>query len=182
MSGAFGRLGAVLPVALLCLIGGPSASAQTTKLRVSLPISIDSAIGQNIREFAGQVEARTGGTVEFELHVKDRLYDEIGVVAGVATGAIEIGATPLNQFAHYAPLAGVFLQPFLCNFDALVQAATSRERKIRTLIESEILDRTNARVLWWQPYGSSVIVSRSILATNPAAIAARFVGVPDDQI
>ncbi len=182
VSGAVGRLGAVLPVSVLCLIGAPPASSQSATLRVSLPISIDSAIGQNIREFARQVEARTGGTVKFELQVKDRLYDELGVVSGVATGAIEIGATSLNQFAHYVPLAGAFLQPFLFNFDALVQAATSRESKIRALIEREILDGTNARVLWWQPYGSSVILSRSILATNPAAIAARFVGAPDDQI
>ena len=182
VSGAVGRLGAVLPVAFLCLIGAPPASSQTTKLRVSLPISIDSAIGQNIREFARQVEALTGGAVKFELQVKDRLYDELGIVSGVSTGAIEIGATSLNQFAHYAPLAGAFLQPFLFNFDALVQAATSRESKIRALIEREILDGTNARVLWWQPYGSSVILSKSILATNPAAIAARFVGAPDDQI
>ena len=37
------------------------------------------------------------------------------------------------------------------------------------------------RVLWWQPYGSSVIPVEEHLATNPAAIAGRFVGVPDDQ-
>jgi len=180
VSGAVGRLGTVLP--LLCLIGAPPASAQTAKLRVGLPISMDSAIGQNIREFARQVEARTGGTVKFELSVKDRLYDELGVLSGVTTGAIEIGATSLNQLAHYVPPAGIFQQPFLFNFDALVQAATSRESKIRALIEREALYGINARVLWWQPYGSSVVLSRSILATNPAAIAARFVGAPDDQV
>jgi C4-dicarboxylate-binding protein DctP len=180
--GAVGRLSAILPVVVLCSIGAPTAAPQTTKLRVSLPISIDSAIGQNIREFARQVETRTGGTVTFELQVNNRFYDELGVVWGVATAGIEIGATSLNQFAHYVPLAEAFLQPFLFNFDALVQAATSRESKIRALIEKEILLKTNARVLWWQPYGSSVILSRSILATNPAAIAARFVGVPDDQV
>jgi C4-dicarboxylate-binding protein DctP len=179
---AVGQLGAVLPVAVLCLIGAAPAFSQTAKLRVSLPISIDSAIGQNIREFARQVEARTGGTVKFELQPNDRLYDESGIVWGIATAGIEIGATSLNQFANYVPLAEAFLQPFLFNFDALVQAATSRESKIRALIEREILSKTNARVLWWQPYGSSVILSRSILATNPAAIAARFVGAPDDQI
>ena len=180
--GAVGRLSAILPLVVLCSIGAPTASAQTTKLRVSLPISIDSAFGQNIREFARQVEARTGGTVEFELQPKDRLYDESGVVWGIATAGIEIGATSLNQFANYVPLAEAFLQPFLFNFDALVQAATSRENKIRALIEKEILLRTNARVLWWQPYGSSVILSRNILATNPAAVANRFVGAPDDQV
>ena len=126
VSRAVGRFGAVLPVAVLCLIGAPPVSSQTVKLRVSLPISFDSAIGQNIREFARQVEVRTGGTVKFELQVKDQFYDELGVVSGITTAGTEIGATSLNQFAHYVPLAGAFLQPFLFNFDALVQAATSR--------------------------------------------------------
>jgi hypothetical protein len=34
-----------------------------------------------------------------------------------------MGATSLNQFAYDVPLAGVFLQPFMFNFDALVRAA-----------------------------------------------------------
>src|SRR5688572_26899664 len=143
---------------LLCGLGAPAALAQTITLRMSLPISIDSPIGQNIREFARQVEARTGGAVRIELQGGERRYEEHEVVAAVASGAIEIGATTLNQFAYDVPLAGAFLQPFLFNFDSLVEAAINRDSEIRTLVEDEILYWTNARVLWWQPFGSSVIV------------------------
>jgi C4-dicarboxylate-binding protein DctP len=176
-SHAFRRL-----VAVLCLIGATPALAQTTTLSLSLPISIDSPIGQNIGEFGREVEARTRGALKIEFQGKDRAYEENEVVSAVASGAIQIGATPLNQFAYDVPLAGAFLQPFLFNFDALVQAATTQDSEIRRLIEEEILFWTNARVLWWQPYGSSVIFSRSIPATNPTAIVDRSVGAPDDQI
>jgi C4-dicarboxylate-binding protein DctP len=169
-------------LAVLCLVAMPEALAQTATLRLGLPIPTDSPTGENIREFARQVGARTGGALKIELQGKDRGYDERGVVSVVASGAIEMGATPISQFARDVPLAGAFLQPFLFNFDALVQAAISQDNKIRVLIEREILDRTSARVLWWQPYGSSVILSRSVLGTNPAAIAARVVGVPDNQM
>jgi len=133
-SHAFRRL-----VAVLCLIGATPALAQTTTLSLSLPISIDSPIGQNIGEFGREVEARTRGALKIEFQGKDRAYEENEVVSAVASGAIQIGATPLNQFAYDVPLAGAFLQPFLFNFDALVQAATTQQSEIRRLIEEEIL-------------------------------------------
>lgn len=168
-------------VKLLCWLGAPPALGQTTTLRMSLPISTDSPIGQNIGEFARQVEARTGWAVRIELQGTDKRYEEHEVVAAVASGSTEIGATTLNQFAYDVPLAGAFLQPFLFNFDGLVQAATNRDGEIRKLIEDEVLYWTNARVLWWQPFGSSVIVSKKVPAIHPTAIAGRAVGAPDDQ-
>lgn len=169
-------------LAALCWLDAPAALAEPAKLRLGLPIAIDGPTGENIREFARQVEARTGGEVRIEIQGEDRGYDERGVVTVVASGAIEMGATHVNQFARDVPLAAIFLQPFMFNFDALVQAATRQDSEIRTLIEREILHRTDTRVLWWQPYGSSVILSRRVLATNPAAIAARVVGAPDSQM
>jgi C4-dicarboxylate-binding protein DctP len=170
-----------LALLTVSIVGAPVAHAQTAALRLSLPISIDSAIGRNISEFMREVEARTQGAVRMELQGRDRLYEENEVVSAVASGAIEMGATPLNQFAYDVPLAGAFLQPFMFNFDALVKAATEQASEIRTLIEEEILYWTNVRVLWWQPYGSGVIFSRKSPAANPTAIAARAVGTPDDQ-
>jgi C4-dicarboxylate-binding protein DctP len=170
-------LGALCPLLiLLCGLGAPPALAQTTTLRMSLPISADSPIGQSIRDFARQVGLRTGGTVRIVIEDKDRRYEEHEVVAAVASGTIEMGATTLNQFAYDVPLAGAFLQPFLFNFDALVEAATERGSEIRALVEDEILYWTNARVVWWQPLGSSVIVSKAA-----PVIAGRAVGAPDDQ-
>lgn len=159
----------------LCGLGAPPALAQTTALRMSLPISADSPIGQGIRDFARQVGVRTGGAVRIEIEDKDRRYEEHEVVAAVASGTIQMGATTLNQFAYDVPLAGAFLQPFLFNFDVLVEAATEPGSEIRTLVEEEILYWTNTRVLWWQPFGSSAIVSKAA-----PVIASHAVGAPDD--
>lgn len=175
-------LGAFCPLlVLLCGLGAPPVLAQTTTLRMSLPISADSPIGRSIRDLAHAVGVRTGGAVRIEIQDKDRRYEEHEVVAAVASGTIEMGATTLNQFAYDVPLAGAFLQPFLFNFDVLVEAATEHDSEIRALVEDEILYWTNTRVLWWQPFGSSVIVSKAAPATHPTTIAARAVGAPDDQ-
>lgn len=167
---------------VLCVAEAPRVLAQAFTLRLGLPISTDSPTGQNIVEFARQVAARTGGGIRVEVQGENERYDEEGLVSAVASGAIEMAATPLSQFARDVPLAGAFLQPFLFNFDALIQAATSHDSEIRALIDSEILGRINARVLWWQPYGSTVILSRTIIATSPTAIATRLIGAADKQM
>ena len=166
----------------LCVAAVPRAHAQTTTLHLGLPISSDSPTGQNLREFARQVAARTSGVVRIEIEGENQRYDEGGVVSAVASGAIEMGAAPLSRFASDVPLAGAFLQPFLFNFDALIQAATNHDSEIRALIDEEILRRTNVRVLWWQPYGATVILAKNIIAANPAAIATRLIGASDKQM
>jgi C4-dicarboxylate-binding protein DctP len=165
---------------LAALLAVPPAHAQAT-LRLSLPISIDSPTGQNLREFARQVQARTGGALKIEFQAGHQRLKEHEVVSAVASGAIEIGAAPLGQLATDIPLCAAFLQPFLFNFDALIEAATKQEGEIRTLIEREILSRTKTRVLWWEPYGSSIIVSKRFPFNNPTAIATRRVGATDNQ-
>jgi C4-dicarboxylate-binding protein DctP len=171
-----------LLLAVLCWAGAPAALAEPAKLRLGLPIAVDSPTGENIQEFARQVGARTGGEIRIEIQGQDRGYDERGVLSVVRSGAIEIGATQLSQFVRDVPQAGIFLQPFMFNYDALVQTATGDRHEIRELIEQEILRRTNTRVLWWQPYGAGVILSRGVRATNPRAIAARVIGAPDSQM
>jgi C4-dicarboxylate-binding protein DctP len=172
----------LLMLSLMLWMPGPGALAQTTTLRLALPVAADSPTGQNIREFARQVQAQTNGAVKIEILGSDQAYDERGVVSAVTSGAVEIGATPLSQLVPDVPLAGAFLQPFLFNFDALAQAATTAESEVRMLIDAAILERTSARVLWWQPYGSSVILSKGISFANPAAAATRVVAAPDKQM
>ncbi|MBO0766908.1 MAG: TRAP transporter substrate-binding protein DctP [Hyphomicrobiaceae bacterium] len=168
-------------IAVLCLVGASAVHAQTTPLRLVVPISLDSPTGQNMREFARQVEARTSGGLRIELQASHRRYQEREVLAAVGAGQIEIGATPLTQFAEHVPLCAAFLQPFMFNFDALIEAATKHESEIRTMIDAEILRRTNTRVLWWEPYGSSILVTRRVPVNDPMAIVVRPVGAADEQ-
>jgi C4-dicarboxylate-binding protein DctP len=153
---------------------------QTKTLRLNLPASAGRPISENIRDFQREVERRSGGAMKIEIADKARLYEDNEVISAVSSGAIEMGATSLNQFAYDVPLAGVFLQPFMFNFNALVRAAAKPGSEIRTLIDDEILYWTNARVLWWQPRGSTVIFSRRTPDISPAAIVNHPVGAPDD--
>jgi C4-dicarboxylate-binding protein DctP len=165
---------------LVALTWSGLARAETL-LRLGLPVSLDNPASLNILEFARQVRARTMNAIKIEPRSKERRQEEHEVLAEVASGNLEIGVTTLNQVANDVPLARAFLQPFLFNFDALIQAATAHENEVRALIDRDILRWTNARVLWWQPYGSSVIFSRRSPTTNPSVIAARAIGTTDDQ-
>jgi C4-dicarboxylate-binding protein DctP len=159
---------------------GAQAHAQTKTLRLNLPVSAGNPINENVQEFRREVERRTGGAVKIVLGRKEQVYEDNEVISAVSSGAVEMGATSLNQFAYDVPLAGVFLQPFMFNYDALVRAAAKPGSEIRTLIDEEILYWTNARVLWWQPRGSAVIFSRRVPDFNPMAIVKGSVGAPDD--
>lgn len=159
---------------------GAPASVQAKTLRLNVPVSAGNPINENIQDFRREVERRTGGAIKIALTGKAQAYEDNEVISAVSSGAIEMGATSLNQFAYDVPLAGVFLQPFMFNFDALVRAAAKPGSEIRTLIDEEILYWTNARVLWWQPRGSTVIFSRRVPDFNPSAIVSRSVGAPDD--
>src|SRR5262249_3819875 len=141
---------------------GARANVQAKTLRLNVPVSAGNPINENIQEFRREVERRTGGAVKIRPGRKEQVYEDNQVISAVSSGAIEMGATSLNQFAYDVPLAGVFLQPFMFNYDALVRAAAKPGSEIRTLIDEEILYWTNARVLWWQPRGSTVIFSRKV--------------------
>jgi len=159
----------------------PTAKLQTTTLHLTMPVSATNPIGENILAFGREVEKQTGGAVRIEIHEKAELYEDHEVVSAVSSGGVEMGATPLNQFAYDVPVAGVFLQPFMFNFNALVRAAAKPDSEIRKMIDDEILYWTNARVLWWQPHGSTVIFSRKVPDADRAAIVDRHVGAPDES-
>ena len=175
-------LAVCLVLAVLHLTGTVPIGVQTKTLRLALPVSIANPVGQSILDFGRGVEARTGGAVKIELHNKARRYEEQEVISAVSSGAVEMGTTLLGHFAYEAPIAGVFLQPFMFNFDALVRAAAKPGSEIREIIDEEVLYWTNSRVLWWQPYGSTVIFSKGVPAANPSAIVNRNVGTPNDAV
>ncbi|MBO0752205.1 MAG: TRAP transporter substrate-binding protein DctP [Bradyrhizobiaceae bacterium] len=173
-------------IAALPLFLSPPAIAQqkaavpTRILSLNLPISAGNPITRNVDEFRREVERRTGGALKIAIGDSARRYEDNEVISAVSSGAVEMGATSLNQFAYDVPLAGVFLQPFMFNYDALVRAAAKPGSEIRSLIDDEILYWTNTRVLSWLPRGSTVIFSRRVPDRTPTAIVNHPVGAPDD--
>ncbi|MGA7325936.1 MAG: TRAP transporter substrate-binding protein DctP [Rhodomicrobium sp.] len=164
---------------LACQFLAKPASAEALLLRISLQQPISNPIGQNLTEFKHFVEEKTHGAVKVDIYDKAQFYLDYQVPEAVSSGAIEMGVAPLAQYAEDVPAAGLFMQPFLFNFGAIVRAAAARRGEIRSAIDAEIEKKSRVRVLWWQPYGPNVILGKGSLA-NPQAIAKHNVRVFDD--
>jgi C4-dicarboxylate-binding protein DctP len=160
------------------LIASPGFTEEVL-LRITLHQPASSPIGQNLLEFKRDVEERTKGGLKISLYDKAEFYLDYQVPEAVGSGAIEMGVAPLAQYAADIPAAGLFMQPFLFNFDPLVRAAAARKSEIRPAIDAEIEKKAGVRILWWQPYGPNVILGKGALA-NPDALANRKVRVFDD--
>lgn len=173
------RLRLRLLVFVPVLLYAAAAFPQTRTITLTLPKEADKSIRQIASEFADAVEKRSHGALIIDLGQRSQVWRDSEIVSAVSAGAIEIAGTTLNQFVYDVPLAGVFFQPFMFNFNALVRAAASADSEVRTLIDEEILYWTSTRVLWWQPNGASVILARQAPA-DLTAIANMPVGAPDE--
>jgi C4-dicarboxylate-binding protein DctP len=162
---------AILPVSGL--------RAGQTVLRLTLQQSVSDPIGQNIIGFKKEIEAKTNGSLKIEVLDKGQLYPDYQVPEAIGGGAVEMGVTQLAQYSQFVSVAGIFMQPFLFNFEAIVRAAARPGGDIRRMIDGPIVKETGARVLWWEPHGWNVIFSKGPI-TNPNAIANRNVRVFDD--
>ena len=80
------RLPFLLLLALLLwpLQAASPASAQQTRLRITLQLPISGHVGQNLVQFKTEVEAKSGGTISVEIFDNSRLYKD-----SEALGAVE---------------------------------------------------------------------------------------------
>jgi len=162
---------------LLLLLPPSPANAEQTKLRVTLQLPIANHVGANLVQFKQEVESRTEWAITVEIFDNSRLYKDNEAVGAVASGTIEMGTVPYQQLTRKVPAIGIFEQPFLFNFEALVRAATSPDGEMRRLLDKTVLDATGVRVLWWQSYGSSVFFSKGREAKHPLQIRGQKVRV-----
>src|SRR5262245_13410584 len=158
-------------VAVFIVAQATLAMGQTKKLRFMLQFSASNPIGQNILEFIRDVETRTVGAVKLEPTDPQMLSGDNEVPWVVSTNMADMGLAPLGQYLMDVPAVGIFVQPFVFNFDALVRAAVKSGSEIRTIIDAEILAKTGTRVLWWLPYGAMVGLSKATPINNPDGLA-----------
>ena len=128
-------------------------------------------------QFKDEVERRTEKAISIEIYDNSRLYKDNEVVGAVSSAAIEMGLVASDQFVDKIPAIGVFQQPFLFNFEALVRAAMNPDREMRRLIDKAVLEVAGARVLWWLPFGSTVFLSKGQPAISPTEISKRKIRV-----
>ena len=164
-------------IAVLVIVGfaSPPASAERV-LRLTLQLPITSVLGQNVSAFKNIVERDTGGGIRIQIYPSAKLYQGKDVPKAVATGAIEMGVSPVIEFAVAKPAAHLFSLPFLFRSNEAVTRAASPGHPIRDTLDREML-ATGARPLWWQPLGLAIMLGRDKAPIHPDVIKGRKVRV-----
>ena len=169
---------------LICLVGffySTSALAQT-ELRVVFQTPLKHHLAQNILFFKKELELSSGGSVKVKLNdygsylkqLKDKktleekpeYFMAHDIFQAVQDRHVEIGMISLHRVSKDIPLADIFYQPFLLDTEKKVSDIVKKDSIVRRSIESSI-QKVGATVLWWQPYGSVVHVSKGKRAQNP---------------
>ena len=146
-----------------------SSAAQAEKvLRLTLQLPATHHLGVNVQDFADEVAAKSNGELKIEIYPSAQLYKDSEVPQAVASGAVEMGVASVSQFAGTIPAVDLFYVPFLFSSQEALNKAVAKGSPVRQPLDDAIL-ATGARVMWWQAYGGSVILSKG----TPIA-------VPDD--
>jgi C4-dicarboxylate-binding protein DctP len=151
--------------------------ADPRQFRITLQSSKGSWLFDSIALFKERVEAGTNGELQFELFPGSKLYKPNQVRGAVTSGEIEMGAALLTEYAGPIPAAGIFSQPYMLSSDALVDTATAPGSAMRALIDAAVLQQTGARVLWWTPLGTGVMVSKGSPMLTPEDSAGKKIRV-----
>jgi C4-dicarboxylate-binding protein DctP len=161
------------------LVPAPEAGAQEVKLKANLQFPISNPLfGGSLTRFKEEVERQSKNAVVIEIFDKSQLATDYEVVDRVASGAIDIGMTAAQQFSYKAPLVGILDQPFLFNFQALMNEAAKPGSEIRKIIDDAILSEIGVRVLWWHSLGNNVFFSKGVDVADPARLRDRRVAAP----
>jgi C4-dicarboxylate-binding protein DctP len=159
----------LLSAALIAL--GASFTANSgvaaTKLRITTQLPPKNIIPKNLVAFEEIVEKMSGGDIEVEIFDSAQLYKDKEVPKAVSSGAIEMGSAALTRFVGTTPSVDLFFSPFVFKNFSAVAKATAPGHIIRETIEKEVL-KTGARILWWQPFGMAVMLSKGTPIDTPA--------------
>ncbi|MFO1349760.1 MAG: TRAP transporter substrate-binding protein DctP [Gammaproteobacteria bacterium] len=158
------RLAVLLAFIAAAFLAGADAA---TTLRITLQLPIKNILGQNLVAFKNKVEATSNGDLNIEIYDSSQLYKDKEVAQAVSSGAIEMGVASLTLFAGTIPAVDIFYVPFLFSSDAMVGKATAPGSPIRAPLDDAILN-TGVRVLWWQAFGNTVMLSKGKPLRTPA--------------
>lgn len=155
----------------------PETHAQSRELRITVQTPPKSINNDNLELFKERVETATEGALKISIHVA--LVEDSKVIKAVAGGQVEMGGSRLGHFADAVPAIGIFLLPFMFNMLPVQDSALQPDSAFRRLLDQAVLEKTGARVLWWSPFGTSVLMSKSVPMTSPAAMVGSTVRTYD---
>ncbi len=153
------RVLAALVAAMFCFAIGASPADAKKALRLTIQLPLKSVLGQNLLYFKDEVEKGTKGEIEVQIYDSAQLYDDKDVPKAVGSGQIDLGVVSLARYAGDVPAVDVFSVPFLFESDARLRAAVAPGSPVRGPLD-EAIAKTGARVLWWQAYGGTVLLTK----------------------
>ncbi|MBR9651470.1 TRAP transporter substrate-binding protein DctP [Thalassovita aquimarina] len=155
---------------------GVGAQAAETTMRISLQLPLKSHLGQNLKMFKEEVEAKSNGDIAVEIYDSAQLYKDKEVPQAVGSGAIEAGVASLTRYVGDVPMVDIFYQPFLFDTEEKVRKAVAPNSPVRGPIDAAIKD-TGSTVLWWQAYGGAIMLSNGGPIATPEDMAGKKVRV-----
>lgn len=153
------RTVAALLALMMSFAFGTTAADAKKVLRLTIQLPLKSVLGQNVLQFKEEVEKATKGEIEVQIYDSAQLYDDKDVPKAVGTGQIDLGVASLARYVGDVPAVDVFYVPFLFDSDAKLRAAVAPGSPVRGPLD-EAIAKTGARVLWWQAYGGTVILTK----------------------
>lgn len=160
--------------ALLLLLGFARPSlAEPVRLRLSFQLPISGTLGTNLVRWKEAVERDTGGAITIEiLHGAKALPDRT-VANSVMAGEVEMAVANSVTLVDKVKGVDVLSLPFLFNSNVFLRAMLDPARQSRKLLDDAILEKTGARLLMWQPYGTNVFFSKGRPVARPSDITAK---------
>ena len=153
-----------------------AAMAETTTLRITLQLPLKSHLGENLSVFKSKVEEISKGDIAVEIYDSAQLYKDNEVPEAVGSGSIEMGVASLTRYVGDVPAVDLFYLPFLLNSEDLVRKAVAPGSPVRAPLDEAIAE-TGAKVLWWQAYGGSVLLSNGGPIRTPVDLEGKKVRV-----
>lgn len=153
-----------------------TAACAAKTLGISLQLPLKHHLGQNLLNFKEEVEKESNGSLKIEIYPSAQLFKDKEVPQAVSSGAIEMGVASLTRFAGTVPAVDIFYVPFMFDSPDKVVKATAPGSSIRTSLD-EAISKTGARVLWWQAYGSSILLTKKDVIKTPADMKGKKVRV-----
>ena len=172
-------------VVLIMLVVGVMQSTEVLaqrKVTVAFQIPLEHHLGRNVLFFKNELETISNKTLDVIINdygsyikaVRDKEdsesenqhFMEKNILKAVQTRKVEIGMISLLRLSKIIPLADIFNQPFLIDSEKKTADAVARDSFIRQSIENS-LKKLGVTALWWQPYGSVILVSKGSPVHNP---------------
>lgn len=153
------RILAALFAVVVSFVLSPVPAEAKKVLRLTIQLPLKSVLGQNVLQFKEEVEKATKGEIEVQIFDSAQLYDDKDVPKAVGTGQIDLGVASLARYVGDVPAVDVFYVPFLFDSDTKLRAAVAPGSPVRGPLD-EAIAKTGARVLWWQAYGGTVLLTK----------------------